>query len=163
MPEFLRDPEFWILVSALVLFASLWKPLKRSLLGALDARAQRIRSELEEAKKIREEAQRMLAEYREKERQAESEAKAIIDHARAEAERIALQSAEDLEAALKRRRRLAEERLAQAEARAVGEIRALAIDLAIAAAKEAITRNLDEARGSALIDNAIAELSRQFT
>jgi F-type H+-transporting ATPase subunit b len=162
MPEFLRDPEFWILVSAAALLCVLWKPLKRSLLGALDARAERIGAELDEAKKLREEAERALADYQKKERDAIAEAEAILAHARAEAERGAEQAARGLEEALLRRRRLAEERIAQAEARAVSEIRAVAVDLAIAAAREMMVRSLGEARGAALIDGAIAALPTQL-
>ncbi len=162
MPEFVRDPEFWILVSAVVLFVVIWKPLKRSLLGALDARAERLHAELDEARKLYEEAERTLADYQKREREAVEEARAILAHARAEAEREAEEAGRDLEEALLRRRRLAEERIAQAQARAISEIRAAAVDLAIAAARERIARDLDERRGAELIDEAIAALPNQL-
>ena len=91
-----------------------------------------------------------------------AEAEAIVAHAKVEAERIAQQSARDLEAALLRRRRLAEERIAQAEARALAEIRAVAVDIAIAAARRVIAAELDRARGAAMIDVAIAALGGQL-
>ena len=162
MPAFMRDPEFWVLIAALIALAVIWKPAKRSLIGGLDARAQRIRGELDEARNLRNEAQRMLAEYQRRQRDATGEAERILEHARAEAERIAREGARALDLALERRRRLAEERIAQAQAAAVAEIRELAVDIAIAAAREVIVEELDEHRAGALIDGAIAALPQQL-
>ena len=158
----LSDHEFWVLVAALILVAGLWKPVGRMLVGALDSRSTRIREELDGARNLREEAERALAMYREKEREAAAEAEAIVAHARTEAERIAEQAARDLDAALARRRQLAEERIAQEEAKAVAEIRAVTVDVAIAAARQVIAAELDETRGAALLDNAIAALPQQL-
>jgi F-type H+-transporting ATPase subunit b len=156
------DPEFWVLVAAVIFVAVVWKPVKRSLVGSLDARAAQIRDELDNARRLRDEAEQTLAEFQRKQRDAQGEADAIIAHARAEAERIAAQSARELEAALKRRQLLAEDRIQQAEAKALAEIRAVAVDVAMAAAREVITAQLDEARGAALIDEAIAALPPQL-
>src|SRR5512142_2113478 len=122
------DPEFWVLVAAAIFVAVVWKPAKKSLIGSLDERAARIRAELDEAKKLREEAEQLLAQYEQKGREGAAEAEAIVAHAREEAERIAAQSARDLTDALTRRQRLAEERISQAEQKALDEIRAVAID-----------------------------------
>jgi F-type H+-transporting ATPase subunit b len=135
-----------------------WKPAGRALTGGLDARAARIRGELDEARRLREEAERLVAEYRAKQQQALAEAEAIVAHATAEAERIAAQSARDLEQALERRQRMAEERIAQAEAKALAEVRAVAIDVAISAAREVIAAEIDTRRGAALIDQSIVAL-----
>jgi F-type H+-transporting ATPase subunit b len=113
---------------------------------------------LETARDLREEAERTLAEYRTKQREAAAEAEAVLAHARAEAERVAAQAARDLEQALARRRQLAEERIAQEQQKVVAEIRALAVDLAVAAARQVIAGEVDEARGAALIDAEIAAL-----
>jgi F-type H+-transporting ATPase subunit b len=156
----LADAEFWVLIAVLIFVAGVWKPASRAIVGALDARATRIAGELDQAKRLRDEAEQLLAEYQRKQREALGEAQAIIAHARDEAERIAAQSARDLEQALERRRRLAEERIAQAEAKALDEIRAAAVDVAIAAARNVIVSDLDEQRGAALIDGAIAQLSQ---
>jgi F-type H+-transporting ATPase subunit b len=162
MPHIFAQPEFWVLVAALVFVALVWKPGRRSLIGALDDRATRIRDELEAARNLREEAERALADYQRREREAASEAEAIIAHARTEAERLAAQSARDLEAMLQRRRELALERIAQEEARAVAEIRAVTVDVAVSAARQIIAAELDERRGAALIDSAIAALPQQL-
>ncbi len=162
MPHIFAQPEFWVLVAVLVFVALVWKPGRRSLIGALDDRATRIRDELEAARNLREEAERALADYQRREREAASEAETIIAHARTEAERLAAQSARDLEAMLQRRRELALERIAQEEARAVAEIRAVTVDVAVSAARQIIAAELDERRGAALIDSAIAALPQQL-
>jgi F-type H+-transporting ATPase subunit b len=156
------DPEFWVAVAAAIFIAVVWKPARKALIGSLDERAARIRGELDEARKLREEAERLLAQYQQKEREAAAEAEAIVAHAREEAERIAAQAATDLEQALVRRQRLAEERIAQAEQKALAEIRAVAVDVAIGAAREVIVSQIDEARGAALLDAAIAALPQRL-
>jgi F-type H+-transporting ATPase subunit b len=158
----LGDPEFWVLLAVLVFAVIVWRPGRRYIVGTLDERAMRIRGELEEARKLREEAERLLAEYQTKQREAAAEAQAIVAHAREEAERIAAQAARDLQQSLERRQRLAEERIAQAESKAMDEIRAAAVDVAIAAAREVIVAELDERRGAALLDTAIASLPQRL-
>jgi F-type H+-transporting ATPase subunit b len=158
----LADPEFWVLVAALIFVAVVWKPAHKALIGNLDERAARIRAELDEARKLRQEAEQLLAQYQQKEREAAAEAAAIVAHAREEAERIAAQSARDLEQALTRRQRLAEERIAQAEQKALDEIRAAAVDIAIGAARDVIVSQIDEERGAALLDAAIAALPQRL-
>ena len=158
----LADPEFWVLVAALIFVAVVWKPARKSLIGNLDERAARIRAELDEARKLREEAEQLLAQYQQKEREAAAEAEAIIAHAREEAERIAAQSARDLDQTLMRRQRLAEERIAQVEQKALDEIRVAAVDIAIGAAREVIISQIDEERGGALLDAAIAALPQRL-
>ncbi len=156
------DPEFWVLLAVVVFAIVVWKPARRAVIGTLDERAMRIRGELEEARKLRDEAEQLLADYRQKGREAEADAQAIIAQARDEAERIAAQSARDLQQSLERRQRLAEERIAQAEAKALDEIRAAAVDVAIAAAREVIVSELDERRGAAMLDAAIAALPQRL-
>jgi len=162
MSELLHDHHFWVLVSMVILIALVWKPASRAITSALDERGVRIRNELDEARRLREEAERLLADYQRQEREAVSEAQAIVAHAKAEAERLAAQAARDLEQSLARRQRLAEERIAQAEARAAAEVRAAAIDTAIAAAREVIMSEVDQRRGEALIDAAIAALPERL-
>ena len=160
--ELLHEAECWVLVAAVIFVVAVFKPASRALTGGLDARAARIRAELDEARRLREEAERLVAEYRAKQNAATAEAEAIVAHAKTEAERIAAQSARDLESALQRRRRMAEERIEQAEAKALDEVRAAAIDVAIAAAREVIAAEIDERRGSVLIDEAIVALPQRL-
>jgi F-type H+-transporting ATPase subunit b len=156
------EPEVWVLLAVVVFLIGVWKPARRVILGGLDARAARIRAELETARRLRDEAQEALAGYQKQQRDAAAEAEAIIAHARAEAERIAAQAARNLGETLERRQQLAKERIAQEEAKALSEIRAVTVDVAIAAARQVIVAELDEGRGVALIDMAIADLPRQL-
>ena len=160
--EILHDAEFWVLVAAVIFVIAVFKPASRAVTGGLDARAARIRAELDEARRLREEAERLVADYRARQQAAQAEAEAIVAHAKTEAERIAAQSARDLEMALERRQRMAEDRIAQAEAKALDEVRAVAIDVAISAAREVIAAEIDERRGGALIDAAIVALPQRL-
>jgi F-type H+-transporting ATPase subunit b len=162
MMPLLGDPEFWVLLAVVVFVVGVWKPARRAILGALDARAVRIRDELETARKLREEAQQALAAYQKQRSQGATEAEAILAHAKAEAERVAAQAARNLEETLERRQRLAKERIAQEEAKALSEIRAITVDVAISAARQVIVAELDEQRGAALIDAAIVALPQQL-
>jgi F-type H+-transporting ATPase subunit b len=160
--ELLHEGEFWVLVAAVVFVALVGRRVFRAISAGLDARAARIKGELDEARRLREEAERLVAEYQAKQQQATSEAEAIIAHAKTEAERVAAQAARDLEQMLQRRQHMAEERIAQAEAKALDEVRAAAIEIAIVAAREVIAAQVDERRGSALIDEEIVALPQRL-
>jgi F-type H+-transporting ATPase subunit b len=162
MLHIFAEGEFWVLVAVAVFLLFVWKRAQRWILGALDARAERIRQELDAARNLRQEAQQALDAYRRQQQEGAAEAQTIISHAKAEAERIAAQSLRDLEENLRRRQQLAEERIAQEEAKALTEIRTIAVDIAIAASRHVIAASLDERRGGALIDDAIAALPRRL-
>jgi len=162
MMHVFAEPEVWVLLAVVLFVIGVWKPARRAILGGLDSRAARIRDELETARRLRDEAQQALAEYQNRQREAAAEAEAILAHARAEADRIAAQAARNLGETLERRRRLAEERISQEEAKALAEIRAVTVDVAISAARQAIVADLDEQRGAALIDAAIGALPHQL-
>ena len=162
MLELLHDPEFWVLVSFVIVLAGLFRKAGPLITKALDDRATKIKGELEEAQKLRDEAQRMLAEYQRKQRDALKEAEEIVARARAEAERAAEQAARDLDAALERRKRLALEKIALAESKATAEVRNTAVDVAIAAVREILAKALDAPRKGKLIDEAIAELPQRL-
>jgi F-type H+-transporting ATPase subunit b len=157
--ELIHDPEFWVTVAFLLAVAVAVYFRVHAMVGAsLDERAAKIRAELDEARRLREEAQQMLAEYQRKQRDALKEAEEIAARSRDEAERLAAQGRRDLEAAIERRRQMAEEKIAQAEAKAVTEIRAVAVEVAMAATRQILTRQLTEQRRAELIDEAIQAL-----
>jgi F-type H+-transporting ATPase subunit b len=160
--ELFHDPEFWVLVAFVIVIVGGFIKLGPAIGKSLDDRAERIRAELEEAQRLREDAQRTLAEYQRKQRDALQEAEAIIAHAKSEAERIGKQAAQDLEATLERRTRQAEEKIAQEEAKALAAVRDTAVDIAIAAARQIIAEQLDGKAGGALIDDAIAALPQRL-
>jgi F-type H+-transporting ATPase subunit b len=160
--EILHNPEFWVLVAFLIVVVGGFIKVGPAIGKSLDDRAQRIKTELDEAQRLREDSERTLAEYQRKQRDALKEAEDIIAHAKAEAERIGRQAAIDLDAMLERRTKQAEEKIAQAEAKAVADVRNTAIDIAIAAARQTIVEQLDAKSGGALIDSAIAALPQQL-
>jgi F-type H+-transporting ATPase subunit b len=160
--EILHNPEFWVLVAFLIVVVGGFIKVGPAIGKSLDDRAQRIKTELDEAQRLREDSERTLAEYQRKQRDALKEAEDIIAHAKAEAERIGRQAAIDLDAMLERRTKQAEEKIAQEEAKAVADVRNTAIDIAIAAARQIIVEQLDAKSGGALIDSAIAALPQQL-
>jgi F-type H+-transporting ATPase subunit b len=154
----LEDPTFWVAVAFVAFVVLAARPVTRALFGALDARAERIRAEIEEAQALREEAQKTLAEYKRKQRDALKEAEDILEHAKVEAMRLREQAERDLEAALERRAQAAMEKIAQAEAQALQEVRDRAIEVALAATAKLISENLDKKRSDEMVDRAIRDL-----
>lgn len=133
------DSSFWALVGLFLFFAVLYRfKVHELVIGALDGRGDRIRSELEEARRLREEAQQLLAEYQRKRKEAESEAEAIVEAAKSEAGQIAAEAKARTEDYVTRRTTLAEQKIAQAEIDAVNAVRASAVDVSIAAAETLI-------------------------
>lgn len=157
------DATFWVGV-AFVIFVGivLYYKVHRMIIGALDDRAARIRGELEEAQRLREEAQALLASYERKQRDAMSEIEAMRQHAREEAAREAELAAAKLEQSLTRREELSLEKIALAEAQAAREVREAAIEAAIAAAGEVIRTRLDRDGARSLVDDTIKELRRHL-
>lgn len=154
--------EVWLLLALVILIAAAYRPAKRAILGALDARADKIKVDLDEAKRLREEAQATLASFQRKQRDAMSEAQEIIAHAEREAERLRAKAMEEVEEGIQRREALAADRIAQAEAAALAEVRNTAVDVAIAASRQLIASELDAKKARALIDSAIEELPRKL-
>jgi F-type H+-transporting ATPase subunit b len=155
----LQMAEFWVAVSfiAFILVLVYYK-VPALLAKALDDRAAAIRKELDEARRLREEAQNLLADYQRKHRNAGQEAEAIIDQARHEAQAYAHETRAALADTLDRRTRQAEEKIARAEAQAVDEVRAAAVDMAMAAAEKILRERAAGAAGAALVDESIGNL-----
>ena len=152
------DASFWVAVAFVLFVALIGKRGYKFITEGLDKRAGRIKTELDEAVRLREEAQALLAGYQRKQRDAVRDAEEIVERAKREATRIAEQAEEDLAAALERRTRLAEVKISQAEAQALAEVRDQAVDMALAATRRLLAENLDQSRAETLIDEAIAEL-----
>ncbi len=152
-------PETWIAVGFFVFVALVAKPAWKRITGGLDARTAQIETELEEARKLREEAQAALASYQRKQRDAAKEAEAILVHAEEEAKRITAAAETALAETLKRREQLTAERIALAQAKAVEEVKAEAVEIALAATRRLLDERLDDTRRAALVDQAIDELT----
>ena len=155
----LSKPEFWVAVSFFGFVGLLLYYGVPALVGkALDERADRIREELDEARRLREEAQALLADYQKKREAAEEEAKAIVEQARREADSLAGETRKGLIEMLDRRSKLAEEKIARAEAQALAEVRSVAVDTAIAAAERVLSGKVSPQSGGALVDQSIRTL-----
>jgi F-type H+-transporting ATPase subunit b len=163
LPHGLDDPTFWVLL-ALILFLGLVVYLKvpGMLTKALDARGAAIAKELEEAKRLREEAQELLASFQRRQREAESEAEAIIAQAHRDAERFGEEARAKTAEMLERRAELAERKIAQAEADAAAAVRAQAAELAVAAAERLLKDGLDAKAHGDLVDAGVEELKARF-
>lgn len=142
---------------ALFLFLGLlaYLGVHRFLAKALDDRAARIRGELDESRRLREEAQATFAEFERKQREVESQATEIIAHAKVEAEQAAERAKADIAASIERRLKAADEQIAMAEANALREVRERAIQVAVAAAAEVIESRMTPARADTLVEDAI--------
>lgn len=156
---FWMNPTFWVGVAFVILLGFMIRAKVPAMITkALDDRAAAIKAELDEAKRLREEAEKLLADYKRKRTEAESEAKAIIDNAKREAEALAAETRRGLKEGLERRTKVAEDKIARAEAQAVSEVRSTAVDVAMAAAEKLLAEKSGGAAGAPLIDQAIRDL-----
>jgi len=155
----LQDPAFWVLIAfAIVLVVFARAGLHKMIASGLDKRAQNIADEINEARKLREEAQELLAQYQRRQREAEAEAAAIIDQAKTDAKHMAAEAREKINEQIARRTKAMEEKIARAEAQAISEVRGATADLAIETARQIIRERMDRGAQSAYVDKAIAEL-----
>lgn len=153
-----EDATFWATV-ALVGFIGvlLYFKAPKMIAGALDRRAEAISKELDEARKLREEAQSVLADYQRKAREAEQEAEEIIEQAKREAAAYAAEAVQRTDEYVARRTKIAEQKIAQAESVALQEVRSLSAELAISAAQRILADKVTGAEADKLITDAIAE------
>jgi F-type H+-transporting ATPase subunit b len=157
------DATFWALV-ALVIFVAIviYYKVPGMIAGSLDKRAETIRNELDEARRMREEAQQLLAEYQRKRKDAEQEASEIVASAEREAQTIVNEAKEKTEEYVARRTAMAEEKIAKAETDAVNEVRSSAVNLAIAAAERIIAEKTDATTQKALFDSSLSEMKNRL-
>jgi F-type H+-transporting ATPase subunit b len=153
------EPETWVAVAfviLIVLFAYLG--IHRTVLTALDKRADRIKAELDDARRLKEEAAKLLADYKSKRTSAEREAEEIIANAKAEAERIASEAKAKMEDFVARRTKTAEGKIALAEAQAVADVRSAAANAAVAAASTILSQSVKGSVADDLLAKGIAEV-----
>lgn len=155
--------EFWVAVAFVILLAVFgWLGVHRSLIKALDNRRDRIKNELDEAKRLKTEAAALLAEYKKKRETAEREAQEIVDSAKAEAERLAAEGKAKLEEFVTRRTQMAETKIAQAEAQALADVRAAAADAAVAAASQVLSSTVRGATADDLVSQGISQVRQKL-
>ena len=155
----LGDPTTWVFIAVvLFLLSLLYFGIHKKIGAALDARSAAIRDELEEARRLREEAQALLASYQRKQKEAETQAEDIVKQARSDAENMAVQARKGLTERLERRAAQAEAKIANAEAQAMGEVKAKAADLALDTAETLLRTKLTAADKSKLIQEGIKQM-----
>lgn len=163
MMAFFGDSNLVVTLSTVLFIALLWYLGVHKIVGKLlDDRAARIKAELDDARRLREEAQTLLASYEKKQKEAESQVDHIIATAKTEAERAAEQAKEDLKHSIARRLRAAEDQIASAEASAVKEVRDRAVAVATKAAAKVIAEKMTAAQGDALIDDGIRQVGAKL-
>lgn len=161
--HFFAEPEFWVFVGFLIFVGILiYVGVPKMLTSALDDRGKRVQAELDEARRLKEEAQKLLAEYKAKQRQADAEAAAIIEGAKSEAERIAAESKTKMEEFVARRTKLAETKIAQAEAQAVADVRAAAAEAAVSAAERILTESVKGQVADDLLTRGIGDVKSKL-
>jgi len=159
----LADSHFWVAVAFVIFIGVLIRfGVHRLIIDALDSRAARIKTELDEARRVREEAQALLAEYQRKRGEADREAEAIVSAARSEAERLAAEAKTKVEEFVARRTQMAETKIAQAEAQALADVRSAAADAAVAAAEKILSETAKGKVGEDLIAQGIRDLKAKL-
>jgi F-type H+-transporting ATPase subunit b len=157
------EPEFWVAVAFVILMGVFaYFGVHRTLLKTLDHRSDRIRSELDDARRLKEEAAKLLSEYRARGASAEREAQDIITNAKAEAERIAAEAKTKMEDFVARRTKSAEGKIAMAEAQAVADVRAAAADAAVTAASTILSQSVKGDIANDLLSRGIAEIREKL-
>jgi F-type H+-transporting ATPase subunit b len=161
--ELLGDAEFWVAVAFVIFVAGMgYLGVHKMVAKSLDDRADRIKAELDEARKLKDEAAALLAEYQRKQTQAEAEAQDIIAGANAEAERLAVEAKAKIEEFIARRTKMAETKIAQAEAQATADVRAAAAEAAVAAAEKLLTQETKGTLAGELIAKGIEDVRKKL-
>ena len=157
------EAEFWVAVAFVIFLAGLgYLGVHRTIIKALDDRQARIKAELDDARRLKDEAQALLAQYQSKRQEAEREAEGIIAGATAEAERLAVEAKAKMEEFVARRTKLAETKIAQAEAQALADVRAVAADAAVAAAERILTQSVKGKVAQDLLAQGVEDVKKKL-
>ncbi|MBI1204863.1 MAG: ATP F0F1 synthase subunit B [Rhodopseudomonas sp.] len=163
MGELFLDAETWVALAFILFLSGLgYIGVHKMLATSLDGRAARIKAELDDARKLRDDAAQLLADYQRKRQEAEGEAQEIVAAAKAEAERMAAEAKTKIEEFVARRTKMAETKIAQAEAQATADVRRAAADTAIAAAEAILTAEAKGQLASKLIATGIEDVRNKL-
>src|ERR1700761_7186995 len=158
-----EDPETWVAIAFVILMGGFaWLGVHRTVFTALDHRAERIKAELDDARRLKDEAAKVLAEYKARRATAEREADEIITNAKAEAERIAADAKTKMEDFVARRTKTAESEIALAEAQALADVRAAAAEAAVTAATTILSQSVKGQVADDLLAKGIAEVRQKL-
>lgn len=159
LPEGFGDATLYVILAVVLFFVMLaYLGIHKKIAGALDARAEKIKAELDEARRLREEAQALLASYQRKQKEAETQAEDIVKQARHDAEIMAANARKDLAERLERRAAMAETKIANAEKQALADVRARAADIALDAAQDLLKSGLSTAEKNKLVKSGISSM-----
>ena len=159
----LFEAEFWVAVAFVIFMGILvYVGVPAMITRSLDARGTRVKAELDEARRLRDEAQALLEEYKNKKHEAEREAQTIILNARLDSERITAEAAAKVDEFIARRTKMAETKISQAEAQALADVRAAAADAAVAAAEKILTEAAKGKVGDDLIAQGIKDVQAKL-
>ena len=157
------EPEFWVAVAFVILMALfIYVGVPKTVLKTLDHRADRIKAELDDARRLKDEAAKVLADYKARRATAEKEAADIVASAKAEAERIAAEAKTKMEDFVARRTKAAEGKIALAEAQALADVRAAAADAAVAAASTILSQTVKGEVADDLLAKGIADVRQKL-
>ena len=161
--EIFYNSNFVFLLALIIFFGIIdYYGVHKLIFKALDERSQRIRDELDEARRLREEAQKTFADFERRSREVGAQADEIVEHARAEAERAGEKAKADLKESIERRLRAADEQIAMAEREAVREVKDRAVQVAIAAAAQVMRERSSDEKANALIDQSIESVGQRL-
>jgi|SRR5258705_13342061 len=157
------EPETWVAIAFIILMVVFaYLGVHRTVLTALDHRSERIKAELDDARRLKDEAAKLLAEYKARRASAEREAEEIIAGARADAERIAAEAKTKIEDFVARRTKTAESKIALAEAQALADVRTAAADAAVTAASTILSQSVKGSVADDLLAKGIAEVKAKL-
>lgn len=160
--EHLSDPKFWVAMAFFLFVALAYKKVAALVLRGLDTRSMRIRSELEQAKRLREEAEQVLAQYKQKQAEYLQEANQMLQKARQDADALTQAAEADLKASLDARMQQAMEKIVQEEQKAIADVRNHVVDMALAAARSIIVEQVSNLSQEELVKLALADMERQI-
>lgn len=158
----LSNSLFWVAFSFVIFMAIVGYYGLRPILQKLDDRAERIRTEIREAEQLRQDAQQTLQDSKRKQREADEQAREIVDRAKAEAKRMRERAEKDIQAQLERRERQTKDRIQQAEQQAIQDVRDRAVDIASAATAQLLKDNLSDKKANELVDSTIRDLPKRL-
>ena len=163
MSHLFENPETWVLVAFIIFVALVSKKAWKLITVNLDARAEGIRAGLEEAARLREEAQGLLSQYQRDHRGLEEEMARMLENAREEAQQVVLAAEERLAAQLSQKEAQAQQNIRYAEAHLLEDIRSEASALTVTASRELIRRSLDSKKASRLLDLSIDDVGNKLS
>ncbi|HZP75364.1 MAG TPA: ATP F0F1 synthase subunit B [Pseudolabrys sp.] len=157
------EPETWAAIAfAIFIVVMGYVGAHKAIIASLDQRRDRIKAELDDAQRLKDEALQLLTEYQRRRQQADSEAQDIIAGAKAEAERLAIEAKARVEDFVSRRTKMAEAKIAQAEAQAMSDVRAAAAEAAVSAAEKILTQAAKGKAAEALLAKGIEDVRKKL-